>query len=320
MGKKMWFKNLTSEDKRIYNSLANKDKEERKLFRKKCIAEQRKLKKAQCGCVYVPHPENLMHTFCIKCGRRQPTFFLDVKKYNKKRRQYKAALRLSSVIAPISPDSKNVIQGICELYGLESNTSVVHVTLAEGVRPPRSNSESNQKARMVENLRRGLLEQESAPILRGNNLQCIPTRRDADQSLIILQLQLTSEAVKEAVESLERTCLLPQYPLHCALGVTDTSRAKEMCQEQSDLSKQIQGMAISLNMEYMQDLDSPPLEQSPDQTKMLEAFEEARQKQTHCIQPMNKSIIEAFERAQTIRREEQEPWAQWKIPNSTRRT
>ena len=210
-----------------------------------------------CGCVYAPHPTKCKCTFCIKCGCIQNTFHMDDKKYNKKRRQFKAALLLSSVIAPISSQSKDtVIHDICESYGLESITSVVHVRWPKAFVRLDPALKRRKRRRLVENLRQALLlvmdqpdgsksSSSSPPMLLGIGLQHIPTRRDADQSLLILQLQLTKNnnaaaaaAVQEAWKVLKR-CVFCRN-IHCTVSWASRPQAgPRSCVNKSRISASV---------------------------------------------------------------------------------
>jgi hypothetical protein len=83
--------------KRNKAKLSREEKKANKEWTKTRLRRARTARREMCGCVYAPHPTKCKCTFCIKCGCIQNTFHMDDKKYNKKRRQFRAALLLSSV-------------------------------------------------------------------------------------------------------------------------------------------------------------------------------------------------------------------------------
>ena len=126
--------------------------------------------------------------------------------YNQQRRKLRSELGLVSLAAPLDRSSAERVLECGADAGLESNTTLVHVTFAEGL--------LNQTPDLSE-LQDKL---EAEPELEIIGFECVPTRYN--KNFLVTATVQWHATVDTAVQNLLATAMLPQYPPHVALGVT----------------------------------------------------------------------------------------------------
>ena len=100
--------------------------------------------------------------------------------------------------------------------GLSSNTAVPHVTFVEGMKLPLPSAELHEL----------WVALEASPVLRLTGAISVPTLQK-DTELVCLSLKLPSRLAHAAHQlGTHEGCLLPQWPLHVALGVAPITQAR----------------------------------------------------------------------------------------------
>lgn len=168
--------------------------------------------------------------------------------YNRKRRRYKTVANLQSLIAPLTFNSSlNLDTSMTKQFEITSNTHRRHVTLAEGF------ASSPATSTIVEQIRSVMSRNHT---VRVTGVNVVPTTR-GHQHLFLLELQFDSAELEAAVSSLHPFCKMPQYPLHCAMGVGSVSNVHP-----SDVAHKIEqrvwGLELRLNWSLMRELGPPP--------------------------------------------------------------
>lgn len=232
-------------------------------------------------CVYIPHPTLLRQAVCAICQIQRPERMKTVY-YNKIRRQYKASMCLWSLCVPLADESSTALTGFIRRNNLETNTNMFHVTLVEGIYQGRTIAESRAKLDHMSQVHDRLGELSTSQCrLRVTDLQAVQTRRDATKALIIVQLEWEHpSAAAPVIEDLvnSRWCCdsLPQWPLHCALGVLPipNGAAPQNWKQLGMIKQQFlrEHSSVHLNMTRLCELPPPHLEESDSQTRMARAL------------------------------------------------
>ena len=102
------------------------------------------------------------------------------------------------------------------------------------------------------------------PVLKISGYQAIPTLRNEDQSLIVLELEFVNDGICSSIlEQMDKSfCVLPQWPLHCAMGVIENAKLKQL---KEDFLKNLDTLAVNAN--YIVGLPPPPAD---DRTTMVD--------------------------------------------------
>ncbi|CAB9523649.1 expressed unknown protein [Seminavis robusta] len=207
-------------------------------------------------CRLIPHPSLVQNLVCRDCN-----YVKHCKKvlyYNKTRRKFRMKENLRSLVCPMSAPSEMVLQKIRGTHGVYTNTGTTHVTFAEGL-PPEGES---QRKPLISQLAQVL---HNTP-LQVTGLNAIPTHNDKTKSLILINLKL-DEHSDRALAPLLQACRLPQYPLHCTLGVLDTEKAMDL---QQRWSRPDDG-ALTLDVRLLHELMPILQPRTPSQQHLLQA-------------------------------------------------
>jgi hypothetical protein len=166
----------------------------------------------------MPHSRELMQVVCRVCGRAKR--IEKVPQYNLTRRKLRAAEELVSLTAKIHMGSAEMLAWLVSEYGLSSNTAVPHVTFVEGLKLPLPSAELHELC----------LALEASPVLRLTGAISVPTLQK-DTELVCLSLEVPSRLAHAAHQlGMHEGCLLPQWPLHVALGVGPTTQARHVAE------------------------------------------------------------------------------------------
>jgi hypothetical protein len=209
-------------------------------------------------CTYEPDPLHLMVvTPCKYCNLPDLPERLDnitVDWYNAVRRSFKVEHGLTSILVPLTRASADLILEAGRKNGIVSNTALVHVTFVEGLppiapeRPHGGRSEQRQtRDEQIEGVRSA---SRSWPGLQIMSANCVPTLSDHSM-LVVLELQHMSDSVVHALQPLLQQTRMPQWPLHCAVGVVDKHKADASA---ARLARALQGTVLSLQPESIREL------------------------------------------------------------------
>ena len=233
--------------------------------------------------LYIPHPTELMEVVCAKCGNQNPVIKKDMPRvlyYNQKRRRYRTAAKLHSLITPFTLQSTQQLETISRRHQISSNTVEYHVTLAEGMLSANTTTGPTLAIirRIVQDLRTAatLVSTNGNNSLRVTGIKLVPTYRSCgNESLVVVELDLGSVELATAVAALHPFCRMPQYRTHFALGVMRGRPAT------AELLRDLQRpeCLLQLNWSRMRELGPPPPPQSPD--KGFDKLVQALQQQQH---------------------------------------
>jgi hypothetical protein len=138
--------------------------------------------------------------------------------YKQVRRSFKASTDLLTLLAPVTPYSAWCLEDIVGTHSIVNNkrgAGRFHVTLADAFLPdiPRAMD-----------IIRNVMSLPQHNMVRVQEVKFVQTFRDDTESLVILELDFCSPTLQSAIAPLRPYCKLPQYPLHCTIGVvTDPS-------------------------------------------------------------------------------------------------
>jgi hypothetical protein len=216
-------------------------------------------------CTYEPDPHQLMAvTSCKYCKLpRLPARIgngslekITVDWYNAVRRSFKKDHGLTSVLVPLTIESADQILEAGRKYGIASNTALAHVTLVEGLPPiaadlPQHERDEQRQIRdeQIEGVRSA---SRSWPSLQVLSTKCVPTL-NYDSMLVVLTLQYMSDTAVHALQPLLQQTRMPQWPLHCAVGIVDTCKADASA---AKLASALQGTVLSLQPESIRELEA----------------------------------------------------------------
>mmetsp|Transcript_45661 Transcript_45661/g.111179 ORF Transcript_45661/g.111179 Transcript_45661/m.111179 type:complete len:301 (+) Transcript_45661:39-941(+) len=186
-------------------------------------------KPCQRGHAFVADPRTSMRIACSACGlvRTAPL----VERYNKVRRTTRRQLGLMSACVPLDSRSAQLVQAASLASGAISNTSVIHVTLLEGADPAIIDDAA------LAPLRSAL---DADPILEVTRLELVPTQ--CGGRLALAQVAPRSTQVRGAIEALlqhKAAVLLPQWPMHIAIGVVRGAGAADVAAAWSVLEQRL---------------------------------------------------------------------------------
>ena len=241
--------------------------------------------------LYIPHSTELMEVVCAKCGNQNPVIKKGVPRvlwYNQKRRRYRTAAKLHSLIAPVTFQSYQQLETIRQRYKISSNTVEYHVTLAEGLL-----SANTTTGPTLAILRKIIQDIRTAVMLVSTNgggdrlqvagVNLVPTHRGGgNESLVLVELDFGSAELTKAVAALHPLCRMPQYRMHCALGVMRGGHQKMTAAELLQDLQQPE-CRLQLNWSRMQELGPPPPPELPDKgfEKLVHALQQQQQQQQH---------------------------------------
>jgi hypothetical protein len=184
--------------------------------------------------------------------------------YNAVRRSFKVDNGLTSILVPLTRETADQILEVGRKYGIASNTALVHVTFVEGLPPiaadlPRQERDEKRQTRdeQIEGLRSACRSWPGLQVLSAN---CVPTLSD-DSMLVVLNLQYMSDTVVHALQPLLQQTRMPQWPLHCAVGVVDKHKADASA---AKLATALQGTVLSLQPESIRELVATKVERRVD--------------------------------------------------------
>lgn len=205
--------------------------------------------------MYIPHPTEIMKVVCVCCGKMRTCKAAKVLWYNAKRRRFKSAAGLYSLIVPFSESSRQLLRELSRKYGVVSNTTApYHITLAEGFHL------ASQTGEQLSSLRATMMH----GCVRVIGTKLLATRQNRDKCLLLLELEFGGETVASLPTN---CCMMPQYPLHAALGLITESKNAEIL-----MRDELQGKELNLIWSCMQQLP-PPL--PPDHNKLYNKLVEA---------------------------------------------
>lgn len=138
--------------------------------------------------------------------------------YNQKRYKLRVAEDLETISVPLTASSMTLIERVRASATLVSNPALVHVTLVEGLRAAMPNT-------LIQELSNALA---TAPVLKVRNAKLVACDGDKNYTLVTLELEPVAAAVAKRVRALvlHSSCILPQWPLHVALGVAPKAQAE----------------------------------------------------------------------------------------------
>jgi hypothetical protein len=91
--------------------------------------------------------------------------------------------------------------------------------------------------------------------------------------LIVLQLEFCSARVADILATrLLPNCRMPQYPLHCALGVTNGGNAIIPPSRLVELERRVVGQELILHYNTMRELPPPPAPDWPVYRRLVRAI------------------------------------------------
>lgn len=199
-------------------------------------------------CVWVPHRDRLSFTVCAVCGKE--TASNGAASYNETRRVYRSALGLTSLMVRMHAKSRARILNLCQKFRIQSNTPNIHVTLAEGLDSGEAIAPGDRE-HLKEDIVNSFWTNNQ---VRVEGFQCIPTARSKHNHLVVLEVKLCGPIQGTGLLDRARArARLPQYPLHCAVGITSKTNAIHL-RSSASFSTQCQQLELYINPNSLQEL------------------------------------------------------------------
>jgi hypothetical protein len=156
---------------------------------------------------------------------------------------------LTSILVPLTRASADLILEVGRKYGIVSNTALVHVTLVEGLPPIAVERPRQIRDAQIERVRSACRSWPGFQVLGTNYVSTLSD----DSMLVVLSLQYMGDSVVHALQPLLQQSRMPQWPLHCAVGVVDKHKADKAA---AKLASALQGTVLSLQPESIRELVS----------------------------------------------------------------